>query len=140
MTDIVVPLKAKTNFYQTIDGQGIKNRGIIPKTLSNDEARDWYKNEVDKIKTDLPPTEENAKKVSQQRAELKREARKLMENEKGAKKLDNDYPVQDFDYYKKKYGTGENKLEGKELYEKILGTSKTTNKEVDTRYGSGKNK
>ena len=40
----------------------------------------------------------------------------------------------------KRYGTGENKLEGKELYEKILGTSKTTNKEVDTRYGSGKNK
>ena len=46
-------------------------------------------------------TEENAKKVSQQRSELKREARKLMENEKGAKKLDNDYPIQDFDYYKK---------------------------------------
>jgi hypothetical protein len=118
------------------------NKGNVSVTkkhsLSKDETRDWYNKEVDKIDTDVKRTKENAEKISNERAKLKRKARDLMKDRDAAAKLDRDYPVQDFNYYKNKYSNPPHNLSGEKLYDKVIGKSKTTNSIVNSKYGKGK--
>jgi len=59
-----------------------------------------------------------------------------MKDEDAAEKLNSEYPVKDFEFYKIKYQ--KEGYEGEELWKKIIGKSKTTNKEVNAKYGNYK--
>ncbi len=103
--------------------------------LNGDDTRDVYKDWVDSIDTDVAHTEENARKISNQRAEYKKDARELMKDEDAAKNLP---PVQDFEYYKNKYSNPPYNHQGDELWKAIINGSKRTNPEYNTKYGNKK--
>ena len=104
-------------------------------SLTKDETRDWYNKEVDKIDTNVKPNKENATKISNERARLKREARDLMKDRKAAAKLEKDKPAHDYSYYENKYK--KEGYSGKDLYEKIINKSKETNSKVNSEFGKG---
>ena len=60
-----------------------------------------------------------------------------MKDREGAKKLDKEKPVQDFDYYVDKYG--KDGYKDKKLWSKIIGSSKKTKSEVNKKYGTKSN-
>jgi RHS repeat-associated protein len=94
--------------------------------LSNNEVRSWYSDQVKKIDINLNPTEANARMVVNQRNSLKQKARDLMSDRKLAADLSVSDPIQDFDYYNKKY-SGD--------YSKIMKGGTTPNADVNKKLG-----
>lgn len=67
---------------------GVKTK--IPQNkrlLSNSEVRKWYNEQLNAVKTDVPYTIENAMKISNKRASLKRQARNMMADKEAARLL-----------------------------------------------------
>ena len=109
----------------------ITKKTKLPK-LSNKDVRQWYRDQVKTIDTDLPLTEDNARTVSDQRNKLKQSARDMMTDRDRAKDLDENFPIRDFDHYKEKYsGQG---YEGESLWGRIMEGGETTNPDVDRKY------
>jgi len=77
----------------------------------------------------------NAKRVSEERAQYKRDARELMKDEEAASNLP---PIGDFEYYKNKYSQPPHNLSGDKLWETIILQGKVTNKEYNNIYGKNK--
>ncbi len=102
-------------------------------SMSNLEVRQWYNEKVNKMNTDVAPTELNARKINRQRNLYKQQARDLMADRETAAKLDVDRPILDFEFYVNKYS--EQGYQGAALWEKIINVGKKTNKEVNKKFG-----
>jgi len=94
--------------------------------LNNKEVRSWYSEQVKGININLDPTEANARMVVGQRNALKQQARDLMSDRAKAADLDITDPIQDFDYYNKKYDGD---------YSKIMQGGTTPNADVNKKLG-----
>ena len=102
-----------------------------PRIFTNFEARTWYETKVAKIDVSGPPSEALARSVHAQRNALKRQTRDMMADTAEAARLDKNYPLRDFEYYVEKYS--KEGLEGDDLWDRIIDSSKRPNKEVTER-------
>jgi RHS repeat-associated protein len=102
-------------------------------SLSNEEARAWYNEKLKEIDTDITLTEENAKFNHAKRNELKRATRDIMSDRNEAARLDKQYPLQNFNYYKNKYRS--EGYSGEDLWRKIIEGAKTPNAKVNAKFG-----
>ena len=101
-------------------------------TMSNRQAREWYNEQLEKLKLPNEATEASAKEMVNKRNALKLQARDLMKDRLARKKLDKEAPIQDFDYYVKKYQ--EQGYEGKALWKRIIKGSKTPTPKVNKKF------
>jgi RHS repeat-associated protein len=109
----------------------IKNNGFDDLQDSK-TIRDWYKNKVSEIDINVEPTAANARKISEQRAKLKREAREMMADKEEVKNLNENFPVEDYQYYVNKYY--KEGYRGEDLFKRIILGGTTTNKKVDEKF------
>ena len=101
--------------------------------LSNSEVRQWYNDRVKGIKTDGPRTREFARTVHQQRNMLKAQARALMADRDVATRLEEEFPLRDFEYYVQKYSA--QGYTGEILWERIIQGGTTPNPSVNQQFG-----
>lgn len=101
--------------------------------MSSKAVRDWYKKQVDKININLPSTKNNAKAICDQRASLKLKARNKMADQVKRKQLDKTDPIDNFDYYLKKYRA--QGYAGNKLWKRIMQGGRTSNQNVNKQYG-----
>ena len=91
----------------------------------------WYEEQAAKIDASGAPSEALARRVHGERNVLKRQARDMMADRDEAARLDKNFPIQDFEFYTKKYSkTG---LKGDSLWNKIIKKSKEPNPAVTKR-------
>jgi deoxycytidylate deaminase len=110
---------------------------VAPKnaSLSNEASRVWYNKQLEKINLDVPATEANARAIHAERNALKQQARDLMADRAEAARLDQNFPLRDFDYYVQKYKA--DGLEGEALWRRVMEAGKTPNPEVNRQFGIG---
>jgi|GEM_PF-2401001 len=100
----------------------------MPKSLSNKEARDWYKEQIKKIGDKLNKNkslEEQAKDAHNMRNDFKQIARDSMSDRKMADKLEKDFPLKQFDELMKKYKA--EGLYGDALFQAIIDAAMRAN-------------
>ena len=100
--------------------------------MTNKQVRDWYNAELDNMNVNVKYTEANAKSIVSQRSKLKQAARDKMSDRDAAAKLDKDFPIRDYDYYKNK-AINEG-LEGDAIYERIINSGNKSNADVNKKY------
>ncbi len=106
---------------------------IPERSLTNQEAREVYNQMVKRINVNIAPTRSNAKKVVNQRNELKQAVREMMNDQVNRKKIDAKSPIQPFEYYYEKYS--KQGFKGEDLYKEIMNKGTTPNKEVNKIFG-----
>lgn len=120
----------KGMFKMGLDASTIKK---MTGGFSNTDVRKWYSSQVKNIDVNISPTEANARSIVNQRNNLKKQARELMSDTKAAADLEKTDPIQDFDYYFKKYS--DQGYEGEDLYKRIMQGGTTPNPNVNKKLG-----
>ena len=103
--------------------------------LSDPIVRRWYNVQDKKIYDLIDKTKslkDQAKQAHTLRNQLKFQARELMKNQEERKMLDEQYPLQDFDYYFNKYKKDN---VSDDVYKKIIDSSMRPNKKVNQKFG-----
>jgi RHS repeat-associated protein len=101
--------------------------------LSNKQARILYNKRLDGMNTNVSPTKQNAQSIVTERNGYKSYVRDHMKDRKAADRLNEKYPIQDFDYYEKKYKA--QGFEGEKLYERIIKSGNKGNEKVNKKFG-----
>jgi RHS repeat-associated protein len=102
-------------------------------TISNEGVRALYDPFVKKINTNVPYTRANAEIIHSLRNAYKRLSRDLMADRAAAARLDENFPIQNFDYYVKKYT--DMGFSGEALWRRIIEGGKTPNESVSKKFG-----
>lgn len=126
----------KANKQAKINSMDFKDmKGLIGQ-LGNKEVRLWYKTHNENIPNLLDktkPLREQARQAFEMRNKNRTNARELMKDIELKKELEHTKSNKDFDYYFKKYKTG-NKTD-EEVYREIIKKSTITNAEADKKAG-----
>lgn len=104
--------------------------------LSDTIVRRWYNVQDKKIYNLIDKTKslkDQAKQAHTLRNQFKFQARELMKNQEERKMLDEQYPLQDFDYYFNKYK--KDNVSDDDVYKKIIDSSMRPNKKVNQKFG-----
>ena len=104
--------------------------------LSDPIVRRWYNVQNMKIYDLIDKTKflkDQAKQAHTLRNQFKFQARELMKNQEERKMLDEQYPLQDFDYYFNKYK--KDNVSDDDVYKKTIDSSMRPNKKVNQKFG-----
>jgi len=107
-----------------------------PGSLSNEEAREWYHEQLDDIPNKIDkslPLEGQAKQASELRNQIRTDTRTAMKDQDLAKKLFAERPNQPFESYVKKYSAPGRSMD--DVYRKIIEKSQQSDPTVDKIFG-----
>lgn len=116
------------------DTLAAQDAAVQPKSLSDYDARVWYKehvSEIDNLLDNTKSLETQARQAHAIRNHYKVLAREAMIDRAAAARFDLQYPTQNFGYYVGKYSAT---LSGDTLYKEIIDASMRTNKIVDKTF------
>jgi RHS repeat-associated protein len=129
--------KSRTNLPVKYDpefaAKQLFGRDLKKGSLSEAGVRALYDPKVKLIDNKLAPTRTNAEMVHALRNAYKRLARDLMADREVAASLDKNFPLQNFEYFIKKYS--DQGYSGEALWRRIMEGGKTPNKAVSKKYG-----